>query len=207
VPDLIIGGYRPPYGCWELNSGLLEGLLSHRSSPQNMEYVFFFVFINLSISYIHFECYSLSRFPGKHPPPLPLPLVLLLGYSLLPMGSESRVSPCVPGSSGFLTLLYIWGLEPLQALPVLSLGICILEKYLKKQPCRMLCGVQTTANCRVFFTTVEEEWDLTYYTKVATIITFCIFVHFYISKVSIRLVLFEKLATKKWLKSPMTFSY
>jgi len=29
----------------------------------------FFFFINLSISYIHFECYSLSRFPGKHPPP------------------------------------------------------------------------------------------------------------------------------------------
>jgi len=29
----------------------------------------FFFFINLSISYIHFKCYSLSRFPGKHPPP------------------------------------------------------------------------------------------------------------------------------------------
>ena len=28
-----------------------------------------FFFINLSISYLHFECYSLSRFPGKHPPP------------------------------------------------------------------------------------------------------------------------------------------
>jgi len=30
-------------------------------------YIFLF-FINLSISYIHFECYSLSQFPGKHPP-------------------------------------------------------------------------------------------------------------------------------------------
>jgi len=33
------------------------------------EPVSFFFLINLSISYIYFECYSLSRFPGKHPPP------------------------------------------------------------------------------------------------------------------------------------------
>jgi len=33
-------------------------------------YFFFslFFFINLSISYLHFECYSLSLFPGQHPP-------------------------------------------------------------------------------------------------------------------------------------------
>jgi hypothetical protein len=24
APDLIIDGYEPPYGCWELNSGPLE---------------------------------------------------------------------------------------------------------------------------------------------------------------------------------------
>jgi hypothetical protein len=24
APDLIIGGYEPPYGCWELNSGPLK---------------------------------------------------------------------------------------------------------------------------------------------------------------------------------------
>ena len=24
APDLIIGGYEPPCGCWELNSGPLE---------------------------------------------------------------------------------------------------------------------------------------------------------------------------------------
>jgi len=29
---------------------------------------FLFFLINLSISYLHFECYSLSWFPGKHPP-------------------------------------------------------------------------------------------------------------------------------------------
>jgi len=121
-----------------------------------------FFFINLSISYLHFDCYSLSWFPGQHPLPLPfcmgvplpilpplppspqqlrsleiqswqdqglpLPLVLLLVYSLLLMRLEPRVSSCivlgsglVPGSSGCLALLFIRGLEPLQALPVLSL--------------------------------------------------------------------------------------
>jgi len=29
-----------------------------------------FFFIYLSISYLHFDCYSLSQFPGQHPPPL-----------------------------------------------------------------------------------------------------------------------------------------
>jgi len=38
--------------------------------PILIHFLFFFlIIINLSISYIHFECYSLSRFPGKHPPP------------------------------------------------------------------------------------------------------------------------------------------
>jgi len=83
----------------------------------------FFFFINLSISYIHFECYSLSWFPGKHPPPrspslwvFPSPSSLpcrpppnnlvhwrfrlsrTQGFPfhwLLPMRSESRVSPCI----------------------------------------------------------------------------------------------------------------
>jgi len=36
--------------------------------------LFFFFFINLRISYIHFECYSLSRFLGKHSPPPSLSL-------------------------------------------------------------------------------------------------------------------------------------
>jgi len=54
---------------------------------------------------------------------LPLPLVPLLGYSLLPMQLEPRVNPSivfgytwlsgiVPGSSGWLALLFIWGLNP-----------------------------------------------------------------------------------------------
>ncbi|EDL82388.1 rCG29080 [Rattus norvegicus] len=35
---------------------------------------FFFIFINSGISYLHFDCYSLSRFPSKHPPnPSPSP--------------------------------------------------------------------------------------------------------------------------------------
>jgi len=29
---------------------------------------FFFIFINLGISYLHFDCYSPSRFPSQHPP-------------------------------------------------------------------------------------------------------------------------------------------
>jgi len=40
-------------------------------------YSFFFFFINLSICCIHFQCYSLSRFPGKHPPP-PSPTLWVL---------------------------------------------------------------------------------------------------------------------------------
>jgi len=35
----------------------------------NSFFLLFFFIINLSISYIHFECYSLSKFPGKHPAP------------------------------------------------------------------------------------------------------------------------------------------
>jgi len=55
---------------------------------------------------------------------LPLPLVLLLWYSLLPMKSEPRVSPCIV----FRQWLSPWKLcllgivvQPLRALPVLSL--------------------------------------------------------------------------------------
>jgi len=94
-------------------------------------HVIFFILINLSNSYLHFDYYSPSRFPGQqlpNPSPpllyglplpilpplppspqqshllgvqscqdqgLPLSLVLLLGYSLLPMRLESRVSPCI----------------------------------------------------------------------------------------------------------------
>jgi len=58
------------YECWDLNLGTLEEqpvLLTTESFLQPWYNLFFF-FINLSISYLHFECYSLSRFPGQHPP-------------------------------------------------------------------------------------------------------------------------------------------
>jgi len=98
---------------------------------------FFFSFFPIFIkskckSYLPFKCYSLSQFPGQHPPSiftspslwmfpspssptllplppqshslgilswqdhgLPLALVPLLGYTLLPMQLEPRVSPCI----------------------------------------------------------------------------------------------------------------
>jgi len=38
----------------------------------------FFIFINLGFSYLHFDCYSLSRFLGQHPPnPSPSPSILV----------------------------------------------------------------------------------------------------------------------------------
>jgi len=44
----------------------LQGVQDHQ--------VFFSIFINLNISYLHFDCYSPSQFPGQHllttPPPL-----------------------------------------------------------------------------------------------------------------------------------------
>jgi len=54
--------------------------------PENRKYTFLnvqttqmtffilFIFFNLSISYLHFKCYSLSQFPGQQPPsPSPSP--------------------------------------------------------------------------------------------------------------------------------------
>jgi len=35
---------------------------------QAMVHSFFSIFINLSISYLRFDCYSPSQFPGQHPP-------------------------------------------------------------------------------------------------------------------------------------------
>jgi len=93
--------------------------------------IFTILFFSPSLlTYLYFNCFSLSRFPGQHPPNpssstslwvfpspsslrygpppnnhvhwefsqdqgLPLPLVLLLGYSLLPLRLEPRVSPCI----------------------------------------------------------------------------------------------------------------
>jgi len=125
---------------------------------------FFSIFIKLCISYLHFNCYSLSWFPGKHlptpPPPLlyscspphppPItalpPTIMFTGGSVLAgpraspsTGALTRLfiatydvgaqgqsmyslgSGLVPGRSGWLALLFIWGLKPLQAFSVLSL--------------------------------------------------------------------------------------
>jgi len=39
-------------------------------------FCFLFIFINLGISYLHFNCYSLSQFPSQHPPsPSPSPSI------------------------------------------------------------------------------------------------------------------------------------
>jgi len=43
APDLIIGGYEPPCGCWELNSGPLEEqtvLLTSEPSLQPLMIIF-----------------------------------------------------------------------------------------------------------------------------------------------------------------------
>jgi len=82
--------------------------------------LFFFIFINLSISYLHFDCYSLS-FPGfqanvpltssppllygcspPHPPPITTlsPIITFAGGSVL---AGPRASP----STGALTRLFM----------------------------------------------------------------------------------------------------
>jgi len=79
-------------GEWRMDRK--EGIMFEISKYENQvhgRYVYFFsflfslltwvfliyiFFINLSISFIHFECYSLSRFLGKHSPP-PSPSLLV----------------------------------------------------------------------------------------------------------------------------------
>jgi len=66
--DPITDGCEPPCGCWELNSVPVE----------EQSLLFFSIFINLSISYLHFDCYSHSQFLGQHPPnPSPSPSIAL----------------------------------------------------------------------------------------------------------------------------------
>jgi len=48
---------------------ILTSRTCYQLEPLIWFFFYFLFFINLSISYIHFKCYSLSRFPGKQPPP------------------------------------------------------------------------------------------------------------------------------------------
>jgi len=55
------------------------------NSSIELSELFSFFFIILSISYLYFECYSLSRFLGKHPPnPSPSPSLWVFPFPSSP---------------------------------------------------------------------------------------------------------------------------
>jgi len=92
-------------------------------------FFFFFFFINLSISYIHFECYSLSRFPGKHPPPPEYLLSIVWSAPHLYSPDISRVllSPVFSVFSSSLELL--WLVAYTYSLPGVVRGlVCLVWK-------------------------------------------------------------------------------
>jgi len=53
---------------------------------------FFSSFINLGISYLHFNCYSLSRFPGQHHPNA-YPLPFYMGVPLTIISPITALAP------------------------------------------------------------------------------------------------------------------
>jgi len=79
----------------------------------------FFIFINLGISYLHFSCYSLSRFPGQHPlNPSPFPSIWLFSSPsspppLPPSLQQSRSLGVQSWQDQGLPLPLVWLYQPL----------------------------------------------------------------------------------------------
>jgi len=76
------------------------------------------IFIKLGISYLHFNCYYFSRFPGKHPPsPSPSPSIWVFPSpssshycpppTILFIGGSVLAGPRASPSTGALTRLFI----------------------------------------------------------------------------------------------------
>jgi len=88
------------------------------SEVENCYFFFSFFFNNLSIFYLHFECYSLSRFPIQHPPTPPSPLrygcsplhpppITTLPPTITFTGDTVLAGPRAFPSTGALTRIFI----------------------------------------------------------------------------------------------------
>jgi len=75
--------------------------------------LFFSIFIKLGISYLHFNCYSFSQFPGQHPPNLPSP-------SIWVFPSPSSPHYCAPSNNPVHWDLFTAMTKVTQSLPVKS---------------------------------------------------------------------------------------
>jgi hypothetical protein len=105
TPDHIIGGYEPPCGCWELNSGPLEEqpvLSMFKPSPHLLGFVFLFGVL------ICCFCLVFSWGGG----------VVMLFVCLLLL-FQDRVSLCSPGFEPKLR-----DHPPASAFQVLGLKVC-----------------------------------------------------------------------------------
>jgi len=81
--------FAPFYGPYWRGSSLHRMSESLHSSLHHcidsFFFLTFFIYINLRISYLHFDCYSLSWFPGQHSPnPSPSPSIFLFPFPSSP---------------------------------------------------------------------------------------------------------------------------
>jgi len=99
------------------------GVFKPQSPPPVTHFFFlytsvFFIFINLGISYLHFDCYSLSLFPGQHPyNPFPIllyrcspshpPLITALTLTITFTGGSVLAEPRAFSSTGAFTRIFI----------------------------------------------------------------------------------------------------
>jgi len=94
----------------------------------------FSIFIKLCISYLHFNCYSLSRFRGQHPQPLPLPFYMAFPLPIIPSLPPSPQQSCSLG-------VQTWQNQglPLPLVPILGHSLLPMQFETRVSPC-IVCG-------------------------------------------------------------------